>query len=178
MKTNTTFHPGPLLRALFAPLLAIAALFAAPAAARAGLMYVSTGTHIDQVSSTGSVSTFATPSSNPTGLAFDTSGNLYASEPGASKIRKITPGGVVSLFASLPFSSTPQGLAFDSSGNLYAAGAGEIKEISPDGLTVTTFATGIPGASFIAIGPVPEPGTALFGLACVGVAALRRRRRA
>jgi hypothetical protein len=28
------------------------------------------------------------------------------------------------------------------------------------------------------IEPIPEPGTALFGIACVGVAALRRRRSA
>jgi hypothetical protein len=32
--------------------------------------------------------------------------------------------------------------------------------------------------SATAVAPVPEPGTALFGMACVGVAALRRRRRA
>ena len=37
---------------------------------------------------------------------------------------------------------------------------------------------GFVDAASLTIEPVPEPGTALFGIACVGVAALRRRRRA
>ena len=35
---------------------------------------------------------------------------------------------------------------------------------------------GFVDAASLTIEPVPEPGTALFGVACVGVAALRRRR--
>lgn len=37
---------------------------------------------------------------------------------------------------------------------------------------------GFVDAASLSIEAVPEPGTALFGLACVGIAALRRRRRA
>ena len=44
------------------------------------------------------------------------------------------------------------------------------------GLTVATFATGIPSPTFIAI--VPEPGSTLVGLLLLGVATARRRRTA
>ena len=224
MKTKMKTHralcgllSGLLLRALFTPLLAIAAMFAAPAAVHAGVMYVSSGSQtIDKVSSGGAVSLFATvpAGSNPYGLAFDNSGNLYVADIGTNQISKITPGGAVSLFASVP---TPTGLAFDSSGTLYAAEAstGQIVKISGGGAVsffasvssnvhglafdgsgnlyaadslsnqismitsggaVSTFATGISSPRFIAFSAVPEPGTALFGMACAGVAALRRRR--
>jgi sugar lactone lactonase YvrE len=76
------------------------------------------------------------------GLAFDSSGNLFASQPGNNTIAKITPGGVQSNFASnLNF---PVGLAFDSSGNLFAAngGSGKIYEYT-NGVAANqgTFAT-------------------------------------
>ncbi len=149
MNKTTAFYPKPLLLALFTPLLAITALFAVPNAVQAGLiLYVSTGNEIDKVSSTGTVSTFATPpGSITTGLAFDSSGNLYVAENGSDQISKVTPGGVASLFATLPGGSNPQGLAFDSSGNLYAADvtSNQISKITPGG-TVSLFAT-LPGGS-------------------------------
>ena len=69
---------------------------------------------------------------NPTGLAFDTDGNLYVTDSNNSKIRKITPEGTVSTFAGLepgyedgPANTAkfynPTGLAFDTSGNLFIA---------------------------------------------------------
>ena len=148
MKTNTTSKPGPLLRAFFSPLLAIATLFAAPAAAPAQTFYVSniSGNRntIDKVSSTGTVSLFATLPANsvPEGLAFDGSGNLYVADNGTNQISKITPDGVVSLFATLP--AAPLGLAVDSSGNLYAAdvNTNQISKITPGGV-VSTFAIDI-----------------------------------
>ena len=144
MKSNTTSTTGPLSRALITPLLAIltAALLVAPAAVRAQTFYVSSGDHtIDTVSSTGVVSLFATlpNGSNPYGLAFDSSGNLYVADIGTNQISKITPGGAVSFFASV---ATPTGLAFDTSGILYAAsaGAGQIDKITSGGV-VSLFAT-------------------------------------
>jgi streptogramin lyase len=89
------------------------------------------------------VSAFATlPSgSSPRGLAFDSSGSLYAADCFTDQISKITAGGDVSLFATLPTESNPVGLAFDTSGSLYAAGlSGEIEKIATDG-TVSHFAT-------------------------------------
>ena len=101
---------------------------------------------IDRVSSTGAVSLFATlpTNSQPQGLAFDTSGNLYVAEANASLISKITPGGGISTFAT--GITTPTGLVFDTSGNLYVANAGapssgtNVNKITPGGV-VTLFAT-------------------------------------
>ena len=69
---------------------------------------------------------------NPTGLAFDTDGNLYVTDTNNSKIRKITPAGIVSTFAGVepgyedgPANTAkfynPTGLAFDTYGNLFIA---------------------------------------------------------
>jgi hypothetical protein len=82
------------------------------------------------------------PGSNPLGLAFDDSGNLYTGGISNDQIYKITSGGAVSLFATLTSGSRPTGLAFDSSGNLYVAdsGTGQISKISSGG-TVSLFAT-------------------------------------
>jgi sugar lactone lactonase YvrE len=83
---------------------------------------------------------------SPAGLAFDASGNLYASDAqypnfGAGAIYKITPNGTISTFAS---GINPYGLAFDTSGNLYAGDAftNEIYKFTPSGVK-TIFATGV-----------------------------------
>jgi sugar lactone lactonase YvrE len=94
---------------------------------------------------------------SPSGLAFDSSGNLFVSDTGNSTIRKIKPSGVVSTFAgivgesgftngaagSAQFSS-PLGIAVAPNGTIYVADSGNhcIREIS--GGVVSTFA-GSPG---------------------------------
>ena len=108
--------------------------------------------------------------------------NLYVANFGNNTIEKFTPGGSGSVFASSGLSN-PVGLAFDSAGILYAANFGNntIREFSSSGTDLGIFADSSDGLNepvFLAFDPVPEPGTALFGMACVGVAALRRRRRA
>jgi DNA-binding beta-propeller fold protein YncE len=68
-----------------------------------------------------SKATFASTNlSGPRGLAFDTSGNLYAANYGGGTISKFNSSGA---FLSQINSNLdgPFGLAFDSSGNLYAA---------------------------------------------------------
>jgi sugar lactone lactonase YvrE len=94
-----------------------------------------------EVSPAGVVSTFASALSGPTGLAFDSSGNLYVGEGQGNDVRKITPNGVASIFATGISGAT--GLAFDSSGNLYVASqfGGYVDKITPGGV-VSTFATG------------------------------------
>jgi len=76
----------------------------------------------------------ATSASNPTGLAFDSTGNLYIAMNGSGIVRKITPFGVQTTFAS--GLSDPYGLAFDSSGNLYVSNlnGGNINRITPGGV--------------------------------------------
>jgi len=56
----------------------------------------------------------------PLGITIDSSGNLYVADHGNNKIRKITPGGVVStiVLTNLDISGAC-GIDLDSSGNLY-----------------------------------------------------------
>lgn len=92
----------------------------------------------------------------PDGIAFDGSANLYVSDAGGNKIRKIVIAtGVVTTFAgtgtaghannATPLLSTfngPAGLSIDASGNMFIADQGNnlIREIS--GTTVSTLAGG------------------------------------
>ena len=81
MKNNTAFHPRSLVLALFTPMLAIAALFAAPATARAAVVYVGqdgngtqgTGSIGEYNATTGAGGTIITGLNSPAGLAL--SGN-------------------------------------------------------------------------------------------------------
>jgi prepilin-type N-terminal cleavage/methylation domain-containing protein len=92
------------------------------------------------------------------GLAMDSSNNLYVGDQSNNVIRKITPAGVVTTFAgsgtagtangtgvAAQFSS-PAGVAVDSSNNVYVADYGNhmIRKITPAGV-VTTVAGGTRG---------------------------------
>ena len=87
----------------------------------------------------------------PTGVALDTSGNVYVADAGNNEIRKIAPGGVVTTIAgttafghadglgSLASFSGPTGVAVDSAGNIYVADSAnsEIRVVAPTGLVST-----------------------------------------
>ena len=88
-------------------------------------IYVSSGTSIIKIDSSGNKSTFASGPGVSLGLAFDRSGNLYASYEDTGTILKFDSSGNQSTFASglkgTHFGQLgPEGLTFDSSGNLYA----------------------------------------------------------
>jgi sugar lactone lactonase YvrE len=101
---------------------------------------------------TGNTATFATPH----GIAIDTAGNLYVADSMNSRIRRVTPQGEVSTFASstkgfvppgsifgirkkVPSDETaipvkfgmPRGVAIDAAGNFYVTGADRIFKITP-----------------------------------------------
>jgi len=94
----------------------------------------------------------------PEGIAIDSSGNIYVSDVGNHRIRKVTQSGVVTTYAgstggfqdgtgvSAQF-NTPKGIAIDSSGNLYVADSLNYKIRKIDtSRNVTTYAgTGISG---------------------------------
>src|SRR5260370_8595994 len=88
----------------------------------------------------------------PSGVAVDTSGNVYVPDSGNNTIRKITPAGVVSTLAgsagvtgstdghgSNAQFSFPTFLALDTSGIVYVAVSGNntIRKINPPGNLTT-----------------------------------------
>jgi sugar lactone lactonase YvrE len=82
----------------------------------------------------------------PYDLAFDSAGNLYASNTSGNTIEKFTSGGVGSLFATV---GTPYGLAFDSANNLYVSstdsGVSRIEKFTPGGVGSVFTSTGVSG---------------------------------
>lgn len=91
--------------------------------------------------------------SDPFDVALDDLGNVYVTEIEQNRIRKISPGGVVSTFAGSNLEGYadgeganaqffyPLGMAIDASGNVYVADSAnnKIRKITPDGM-VSTFA--------------------------------------
>ena len=93
---------------------------------------------------------------SPTGMVFDSAGNLFYSDHG-SRVRKIDTGGIITTFAGngqQAFAGDhgqatsaslldAAGLRFDAAGNLYIAetGSGRIRKVDKTGI-ITTFAGG------------------------------------
>ncbi len=97
----------------------------------------------------------------PAGTAVDSKGNVYLADAGNHQIRKITPAGVVSVFAggsssgaadgngTKAFFTFPADVAVDSADNVYVADGGNntIRKITPSG-DVTTLAGSAPVRGF------------------------------
>ena len=143
-------------------------------------LYVSlpSSNQIGKYTSDGSLSIFASSGlSSPSGLAFDSSGNLYVASLG-DKIVKFTPNGNGSVFASSSLLDAPQGMAFDSSGNLYVACSDSIAKVTPSGsVSMFAFLADPKSPEQIVIEPTPEPSTFILA-ACgaLGVMLARRKR--
>jgi DNA-binding beta-propeller fold protein YncE len=98
---------------------------------------------IEKFDSSGNGSVLASGLYNPMGLAFDSSGNLYAANFGSSSgtIDRFSPSGTyLGTFYSTA-SDMPSGLAIDSSDNLYVTEHSVIEKISPSGTDLGTFAS-------------------------------------
>ena len=94
----------------------------------------------------------------PDGVALDSLGNAYVTQPGMHAVRKVSPAGVVTVLAGDPVNSgsadgmgvsarfkDPTGVSVDGADNVYVLDKGNytVRKITPAGL-VTTFA-GSPG---------------------------------
>ncbi|GAA0366997.1 NHL repeat-containing protein [Streptomyces blastmyceticus] len=103
----------------------------------------------------------ATPLSSPYGLTVDRSGNLYISDHGNHRVRRVTPNGIITTVAGNgqggyvsdggPATATklyyPQGLAVDAEGNLYIADScnHRVRKVTPSGIITTVAGNGIAG---------------------------------
>ncbi|OGT59801.1 MAG: hypothetical protein A3E01_14670 [Gammaproteobacteria bacterium RIFCSPHIGHO2_12_FULL_63_22] len=104
----------------------------------------------------------------PLGLARDSAGNIYVSEIGSNRIRRIAPNGTITTFAGNgletttgnswetnigdggPATAAPMGptqLAVDAAGNLYVADIAHdrVRKITPAGIISTFAGVGLPG---------------------------------
>jgi uncharacterized protein (TIGR03437 family) len=95
----------------------------------------------------------------PEAIVFDSSGNLYVADSRNNRIRKISPGGIITTIAgtgAAGFSGDggratnaelrlPSGVAIDLKRNLYIADTGNhrIRKVNPDGIIATIVGTGI-----------------------------------
>jgi sugar lactone lactonase YvrE len=149
-----------------------------------GNVYVAANNQIRKITSSGVVTTLAGSGVEGTldgtgtaasfyalrGLAIDAAGNLYTAEFYSRKVRKVSPGGVVTTLAGTgthgsadgPSASATfgviYGVAVDPQGNVFVADASnnKIRKISASGMVTTYAGTGVAGA---ADGPA---GTATF----------------
>ncbi|MEI8370631.1 MAG: Ig-like domain repeat protein [Planctomycetia bacterium] len=100
---------------------------------------------------TGALSTIVTTSTDPAGVAVDSSGNVFFSDGAAVKRWAAATGAVSTLFTG----TAPKGLATDATGNLYAvdAVAGTVRKWTASTAVVTTISafTGLSAAQGIAV---------------------------
>ena len=138
-------------RGRLAPFIALALLIPA---AQAGTLYVGDDSLNEIVSfdASGNRSVFASGLHIPTGLAFDSAGNLYEVDSaypsfGQGAVNRFTPNGIETVFATGLFD--PQGIAINALGDIFVSddgstvpgAGGAVYEYTPDGKR-TTFATG------------------------------------
>jgi len=124
----------------------------------AGIITTVAGNGISGYSGDGGPATSASLSS-VFAVALDSSGSLYIADWENGRIRRVSPGGVITTFAGNGISaysgdgglaisaslSHPEGVAFDNDGNLFIADTGNarVRKVSPAGVITTVAGIGI-----------------------------------
>ncbi|TPW18258.1 MAG: hypothetical protein FD129_39 [bacterium] len=80
--------------------------------------------------------------SSPVGVVKDTVGNLFISETGSQRVRKVSTNGIISTYLS--GLATPYGLAADGAGNLYVATNQDnrVRRVTPGGIVTVVAGNG------------------------------------
>jgi sugar lactone lactonase YvrE len=156
---------------------------------KTGNLYISGSNGLYKQTPTGTFSTIASVPSLPGGnfvsVVVDQAGNCYLGDYNTGAIEKVTSGGAISTFATLPYSV--EGMAIDNAGDIFAiaynGGNSSIYKVTPDG-TRTLFASGLDHPEGLAFysppsAETPEPGTvaSLASLICAGGTLIVKRRR-
>jgi sugar lactone lactonase YvrE len=150
--------------ALAAVLAAVAAVLAQGATAVTGSDPISTvaGTGSNGFSGDGGPAT-AAQLAGPGGVAVDGAGNIYVADEDNRRVRKVTPGGVITTIAGTGTAGSagdggqatsaqlnvPIDVAVDGAGNVYVADqvGNRVRRIAPDGVITTVAGTGVAGFS-------------------------------
>jgi sugar lactone lactonase YvrE len=143
-----------------------------------GNLYIASGNTVRRVSPSGLIARFAgngfsgysgdgEPATSarlngPRGLALDSLGNLYISDTGNHRVRRVSPTGVITTIAGDGTSgssgdggaataaqlNSPRGLAVDSAGGLYISdSSSRVRYVSVAGIITTAAGSGVPGES-------------------------------
>jgi uncharacterized protein (TIGR03437 family) len=85
---------------------------------------------------------------DPVGIAVTDDGNIYISDAGNGRVRKVTPDGIIHTIAGDQAAgiAVPSGIALDGSGNVYVADTGKnlVWKLTPGGGSSSTQGTGTP----------------------------------